>query len=178
MSFQIALNKYERSYGELLRNIRNAIQATFAEEAESRGLTQKHISDELKVDKSVVSRRLNGSGNVTLRTVCDLYTAMDREPFSNFNCPAPRVVAVKTLDAPSFGNVAIVIFMTATPKSCGQLNDGVIGGYPTNIKNSFYCGYKDLRSCNPWQWQSFHGDEPYANEPYTIDSKECVHEQL
>jgi len=84
MSFQIELDKYEESYGHFMLKIRNAIQETFAQEAERRGLTQADIAAELEVNASVVSRRLSGAGNVTLRTVSDLYTAMGREPLSNF----------------------------------------------------------------------------------------------
>lgn len=85
MSFQIELDKFEEAYGHFMRDIRLAIQRTFAEEAESRNLTQADIANELETDPSVVSRRLNGAGNVTLRTICDLYTAMGREPLSNFS---------------------------------------------------------------------------------------------
>lgn len=84
MSFRIELDKYDEAYGHFMREIRSAIQATFAQEAERRNLTQADLAQELNVNPSVVSRRLSGSGNVTLRTICDLYTAMDREPLSNF----------------------------------------------------------------------------------------------
>lgn len=84
MSFQIELDKYDEAYGHFMREVRAAIQETFRQEEERRNLTQSALACELKVDPSVISRRLSGSGNVTLRTICDLYTAMGREPLSNF----------------------------------------------------------------------------------------------
>jgi len=86
MSFQIDLNPFDRAFAQFLSEIREALQRTFAEETES-GLTQRELAEALGVDEALVSRRLNGPGNVTLRTLCDLYTAMGREPLSNFEAP-------------------------------------------------------------------------------------------
>lgn len=102
MSFRIELDKYERAYGRFLRDIQRAIQKTFAEEEEAHGLNQAALARELKTDPSVVSRRLNGSGNVTLRTICDLYTAMGREPLSNFE--VPEGLAAPVLNADQLGS--------------------------------------------------------------------------
>ena len=84
MSFQIELDRFDEAYGHFLHDIRDAIQRTFEEEVKTRGLTQQDIADVLGVDRSVVSKRLSGGGNVTLKTVCDLYTAMGRLPLSNY----------------------------------------------------------------------------------------------
>ena len=91
MSFQIDLDKYSKAYGRFMREIQAALQQTYEEEARQ-GLKQAHIAKELKVSGGVVSRRLNGSGNSTLRSVCDLYTAMGRQPLANF-CTQPEVSA-------------------------------------------------------------------------------------
>lgn len=92
MSFQIKLNPFDRSYAHFIAHVRNAIQKTFAEQAEH-GLTQKELADTLGVDPALISRRLNGPGNITLRTLSDLYVAMGREPLSNFVAPQDPVVA-------------------------------------------------------------------------------------
>jgi transcriptional regulator with XRE-family HTH domain len=86
MSFQIDLNPFDRAFAHFVRQVREALQQTFAEEAAD-GLTQKEIADVLGVDEALISRRLNGPGNITLRTLSDLYTAMGREPLSNFEAP-------------------------------------------------------------------------------------------
>jgi len=97
MSFQIELDKYESAYGHFIANIQAAIQKTFEEEEEARGLTQAELARELAVDPSVVSRRLNGTGNITLRTISDLFTGMGREPLSNFETP-PKMHVINTLN--------------------------------------------------------------------------------
>ena len=86
MSFRTDLNPYDRAYSHFVRQVRDAIQRTFDEEAES-GITQKELADTLGIDQALVSRRLNGPGNITLRTLANLYTAMGREPLSNFVAP-------------------------------------------------------------------------------------------
>ena len=50
-----------------------------------RGLSNSSVV--IGIDLSVVSRRLNGIGNITLKTISDTYTAMNREPLSNFVPP-------------------------------------------------------------------------------------------
>ena len=90
MSFQIDLDPFERAYAHFSRRVREAIQQTFAEEADD-GLTKKELSETLGVDAALVSRRLNGPGNITLRTLSDLFTAMGRDPLSNFVCPETPV---------------------------------------------------------------------------------------
>ena len=98
MSFQIDLNPFDRAYARFVRQVRDALQRTFAEESEN-GLTQKELAEALGIDQSLVSRRLHGPGNVTLRTLSDLYTAMGREPLSNFVAPerlCVQITQVKT----------------------------------------------------------------------------------
>ena len=92
MLFQIdESDRFESAYADLLERIGNAMQQTYHEEQEAHGLTKTAIADVLGIDLSVVSRRLNGIGNITLRTISDTYTAMGREPLSNFAPPIPSV---------------------------------------------------------------------------------------
>ena len=93
MSFRIDLDPYDEAYGHFIEKIQAAIQKTFSDEEAARCLTQAEVARELNVDPSVVSRRINGSGNITLRTISDLYTAMGREPLSNFEPPAKAYIA-------------------------------------------------------------------------------------
>jgi transcriptional regulator with XRE-family HTH domain len=96
MSYQIGLDPYERAFAHFLAEVRDAIQRTYAEEAEN-GLTQRELAETLGVDESLISRRLSGPGNITLRTLCDLYTAMGREPLANFAAPMrPPVPVIST----------------------------------------------------------------------------------
>jgi transcriptional regulator with XRE-family HTH domain len=109
MSFQIDLSPFEVAYAHFSRKVREAIQRTFEQE-EASGLTQKELAETLGVDEALVSRRLNGPGNITLKTLCDLYTAMGREPLENFMMPireltTPSTNGFYTLDGPKKNNV-------------------------------------------------------------------------
>ncbi|MCC6104749.1 helix-turn-helix domain-containing protein [Acetobacter sp.] len=84
MFLRIESDKFELGYARFLRRIKLAIQETF-EEQKNEGVSQSSIAAELGVDRSVVSKRLSGSGNVTLRTISDLFIAMGREPLENFS---------------------------------------------------------------------------------------------
>ena len=87
MSFRIELDPYEKAYARFQSHIRDAIQRTY-EAAARDGLTQKELAETLDIDAALISRRLNGPGNVTLRTISDLFTAMGSEPLANFVAPA------------------------------------------------------------------------------------------
>jgi transcriptional regulator with XRE-family HTH domain len=92
MLFQIEeSDRFESAYADFLERVQNAMQQTYCEEQEARGLTKTAMAAALGVDLSVVSRRLNGIGNITLRTISDTYTAMNREPLSNFVPPRNAV---------------------------------------------------------------------------------------
>jgi transcriptional regulator with XRE-family HTH domain len=105
MSFQIDLDPFDRAYAHFASFVRAAIQQTFFEETAS-GLTQKEISETLGIDPALVSRRLNGPGNITLRTLSDLYTAMGRQPLSNFETPPKRQVGAKLMETGTSANEA------------------------------------------------------------------------
>jgi hypothetical protein len=101
MLFQIEeADRFESAYADLLERIQNALQQTYHEEQIAHGITKTAIAGILSIDLSVVSRRLNGIGNVTLRSISDTYTAMNREPLSNFippGAPGLQITNVTTL---------------------------------------------------------------------------------
>lgn len=98
MSFQIELDPFDEEYALFIAKIRGAIRLTYEQEAES-GLTQREMAETLTVDESVISKRLNGvQGNMTLRTLSDLYVAMGREPLSNFEAPLENFIFFKPIE--------------------------------------------------------------------------------
>ena len=130
--FSNRIGSVDRSFARFLGKIREAIQRTFAEEAE-RGLSQKEIADTLGVDQALISRRLNGPGNITLRTLSDLYTAMGREPLSNFVCPRSQMATVGAFVASTSSSSETVtvrptnldyhfVEATGTQETCPQLS--------------------------------------------------------
>jgi len=84
MFLQTESDKYELGYARFLRRVRTAIQMTY-EAARAEGLNQSAIAAELGVTPSVVSKRLAGAGNMTLRSVSDLFIAMGSEALEHFH---------------------------------------------------------------------------------------------
>jgi transcriptional regulator with XRE-family HTH domain len=62
----------------MIGEIRNALHAALEEEHDIRGLTQSQMAVALGVDKSFVSRKMNGTSNMTLETLADLAFALNR----------------------------------------------------------------------------------------------------
>jgi hypothetical protein len=69
---QIPREELLDEYYENLHGAYNALREGFA----ASGLTQDHMACALDVDKSLVSRRLNGSENLTLKTLSYMGSAM------------------------------------------------------------------------------------------------------
>jgi transcriptional regulator with XRE-family HTH domain len=69
---QIPKEELLDEYYENLHGAYNAMREGFA----ASGLTQDHIAYALDVDKSLISRRLNGSENLTLKTLSHMGSAM------------------------------------------------------------------------------------------------------
>ena len=133
MSFQLGLDKFEKAFGHFMREVSVSISETFKQEAEARGLTQTDIARELGIDASVVSRRLAGGGNLTLRSVCDLFTAMDRSPLSNFELYHQDIAPISATSVSVNVNVA-------------NVNPNVNRCYPFPIRQSAFFGQANLRS--------------------------------
>ena len=103
MSFQIVVDPFDVAYSRFVSHVRDAIQQTFSD-ASAEGLTQREMADTLGVDEALISRRLNGPGNVTLRTLSDLFTSMGREPLTHFRvpeCPQPPLALSLNISSPA-----------------------------------------------------------------------------
>lgn len=72
------LGKRERAFARLIGDIRHELNQALAEEGAKRGLTQAKIAELLGKNKSFVSRKFNGTSNMTLETLADLAYALDR----------------------------------------------------------------------------------------------------
>ena len=82
--FRIECDKYEEAYARFTRAIRIAMYETFNEE-KSHGISE--------TDLAIINDHLN-SGILTLRSICEFYTVIGREPLSNFESPPPRSVCI------------------------------------------------------------------------------------
>ena len=70
-------------YHEILSNAYRSLREAFAKRA-AEGWSQDEIAARLGVDKSLVSRRLNGRENLTLRTLSQMATGLDYRLFLQF----------------------------------------------------------------------------------------------
>ncbi|HTE42430.1 MAG TPA: hypothetical protein VK629_16530 [Steroidobacteraceae bacterium] len=74
----MSLGARRRTYVRLIGEIRHALNNALQEEFQRRQLTSTGMADILEKDKSFVSRKLNGTSNMTLETLADLAFALDR----------------------------------------------------------------------------------------------------
>ncbi len=72
------MDKRQRTYVRLIGAIRHALNQALTEEHARRGLTQADMARLLDRNPSFISRKLNGTSNMTLETLADLAYALDR----------------------------------------------------------------------------------------------------
>jgi len=77
-SSNLSSDKRRRTYVRLIGEIRHALNQALQEEHERRDLTRTRIAEVLSTDKSFVTRKMNGTSNMTLETLADLAFALDR----------------------------------------------------------------------------------------------------
>jgi transcriptional regulator with XRE-family HTH domain len=79
-NISISPEDFKRFSALLTRSLFRQIVDAFEFRVQNDGLTRKELADRLGVDKSVLSRRLNGTCNYTLETLSDMARAMDFKP--------------------------------------------------------------------------------------------------
>jgi transcriptional regulator with XRE-family HTH domain len=79
MSFLFDIGRRQQRVGRFIGQVRRELVKAFTEEQQERGLTRDELARELGVHKSVVTRRLNGSANLTLRVVAEMANALGRD---------------------------------------------------------------------------------------------------
>jgi transcriptional regulator with XRE-family HTH domain len=88
-SSSLSMDKRRRTYVRMIGQIHDALMQALCEEQEKRGLTQTGMADALNTNKSFISRKMNGSSNMTLETLADLAFALDRIVEVNLRSRAP-----------------------------------------------------------------------------------------
>lgn len=74
----LTIDKRRRTYVRLIGEIHEALNQALAEEHQTRGLTKADIARLLGKNRAFVTRKLNGSSNMTLETLADLAYALNR----------------------------------------------------------------------------------------------------
>src|SRR5438045_649384 len=91
MSFQISLTPTSRAAGRFVMQVRRALQKALAEEAARRGLTQSDLARAIGVHRSIISRELNGTKDLTLGRVGELARALGRR--AKFELPQTNMLS-------------------------------------------------------------------------------------
>lgn len=76
MSFQIAIRPNRRAAARYVGKVRRALQKAFADNPD---ITRKAVADEIGVDKSVITRQLNGHADMSLGRVGEIAYALGYE---------------------------------------------------------------------------------------------------
>jgi transcriptional regulator with XRE-family HTH domain len=125
-SSSLSVAPRRRAFARLIGEIRHSLNQALTEEQKTRGLTRTEIAHILGVNKSIVSRKLNGTSNMTLETLADLAYALNRPvkvdlpsralpPGSNQYVAPPPVAAASTVRADT------PVLTPATPTTRSEL---------------------------------------------------------
>lgn len=103
MSFKIKITAKDRSTGRFMSRVHRALAKIVTQMKDEKGLTQQQIADAMGVDKSVVSRILNGESNLTLKTIGDVSWAVGLKPELTFK-------PIEVVEAPRANHIAMIQF--------------------------------------------------------------------
>lgn len=89
-SSKLHIPQRRRVFARFLGKIQHAILQALEEEHEKRGLTRAEIARILNADKGSITKKLNGTRNMTIETIADLAYAMGRDDIQiSFPSPVP-----------------------------------------------------------------------------------------
>jgi len=77
-SSNLLLDGRRRTYVRLIGEVRHALNQALAEEFKANGLTKAAMATKLQKSKSFVTRKMNGTSNMTLESLADLAFALNR----------------------------------------------------------------------------------------------------
>lgn len=80
MSFEFEIDPKEAASAEFMTRVHRILLREMMKAAKVHRISRADVARILEVDKSVVSRALNGKSNLTIRTISDLLWAIGSEP--------------------------------------------------------------------------------------------------
>lgn len=101
-SFSLKISAKERAAGRFMGQVNRALVHAVIKAKRDKKLTQSQIAAQMEVDKSTISRIINGRGNLTLRTIGEIswvlglrpditFSKIQHESFDRANHPAMQV---------------------------------------------------------------------------------------
>jgi len=80
MSFKFKLSAKDRASARFIDQVQRELARAIVNAKVEKGMSQKQIADKLGVNKSHISRMLNGNPNLTLRTLAEVSWALEMIP--------------------------------------------------------------------------------------------------
>ncbi|QQM31750.1 helix-turn-helix transcriptional regulator [Martelella lutilitoris] len=84
MSFSLGLSEKDRATGRFKSRVNRGLIRAVLTAKKKKQLTQSDIARLMEIDKSTLSKILNGKGNLTLKTIGDLAWAVGLTPHIEF----------------------------------------------------------------------------------------------
>ena len=97
MSYKFDIDPKNRVVARFIGEVRSELVRAFVEESAASGLTRDQLAQLLGVHKSLITKRLRGNVNLTLRSIGEMAWALDREP--EFTLAQPDEPAVSANQA-------------------------------------------------------------------------------
>ena len=80
MSYQIKISPKRKIFARLLGEIHEQLYQAFNKRAEENGLTKTALADKPGVHKSLITRKFNGTSNLSIRTLAEMAWALEHHP--------------------------------------------------------------------------------------------------
>ena len=126
-TYNMAIEPRRQVFVRLAGRLLAELQLAYTCEHDARGITRTDIAAALGVHKSVISRRLNGTSNLTLESLADLAWALDHEITISLR-PRSEVISVSSNyhaeAVPRTSNVDSVIGLSKSDTSSERQSHG------------------------------------------------------
>lgn len=84
MSFSLKIDPKDRATGRFKSRVNRSLVKAVIKAKREKNLTQSQIAEQMGVDKSTLSKILNGKGNLTLKTIGDISWVLGLRPEISF----------------------------------------------------------------------------------------------
>ena len=144
MSYKMKISRLDRSAGRFKSRVHRALMKAVMAAKKEKGMTQSQIAELMGVDKSVVSRVLNGQGNLTLKTIGEISWVLGLRPELSFvkldadlsthsnHVPHEHIVAAEATKTSSGSNVWVL----TTPQQPVPTSSNSITVTPTTVSEA------------------------------------------
>ena len=143
MSFSLKISAKDQATGRFKSRVNWAMVMAVVKAKKRRNVTQSQIADKMGVDKSTLSRIINGQGNLTLKTIGDIswalglrpditFTEVQHEGMDRANHPAMRAELTRKSDELPRSSQLNKVTITSSPaadrpQASSPKGRGVIG---------------------------------------------------